>query len=46
MNNGESIKKYNDILIKYLNDLVNSIEKKRAKNYNIRSDKKSNEEKI
>lgn len=26
MNNGESIKKYNDILIKYLNDLVNSIE--------------------
>ena len=26
MNNGESIKKYNDILIKFLNDLVNSIE--------------------
>jgi len=25
MNNGESIKKYNDLLIKYLNDLVNSI---------------------
>lgn len=26
MNNGESIKKYNDILLKFLNDLVNSIE--------------------
>lgn len=32
MNNGESIKKYNDILIKYLNDLVNSIENNELNN--------------
>jgi len=32
MNNGESIKKYNDILIRFLNDLVNSIENNELNN--------------
>lgn len=38
MNNGESIKKYNDLLIKYLNDLVNDIASNSDDNLNFFED--------